>query len=74
MGRGSLPFGMFDTSYSDAEARRARRMESIYHVGQARIWDGRQILTDLIGKHGKPDVPPEAVSVLAATMASRRVH
>jgi len=34
LGRGSLPYGMFDVAHSDAEARRARRMESIYHVGQ----------------------------------------
>jgi hypothetical protein len=26
---GSLPFDMFDGTFSDAEARRARRMESI---------------------------------------------
>jgi hypothetical protein len=69
VGRGSLPFGMFDTAYSDAQARRARRMESIYHVGQARIWDGRQVLTDLIGKHGKPDVPPEKRKALAKVFA-----
>ncbi len=67
--RGSLPYGMFDISYSDAEARRARRMESIYHVGQARIWDGRQVLTDLIGKHGKPSVPPEKRKALAKVFA-----
>jgi hypothetical protein len=67
--RGSLPYGMFDIAYSDAEARRARRMESIYHVGQARIWDGRQVLTDLIGKHGKPRVPPEKRKALAKVFA-----
>lgn len=60
---------MFDIAYSDAEARRARRMESIYHVGQARIWDGRQVLTDLIGKHGKPSVPPEKRKALAKVFA-----
>jgi hypothetical protein len=67
--RGSLPYGMFDVTYSDAEARRARRMESIYHVGQARIWDGRQVLTDLMGKHGKPHVPPEKRKALAKVFA-----
>jgi hypothetical protein len=56
---GELPFDMFDVSYGAAEARRARRMESIYHVGQARIWDGRDVLAQLIAKHGKPDVPAD---------------
>ncbi|HTQ42362.1 MAG TPA: ferritin-like domain-containing protein [Polyangiaceae bacterium] len=69
VGRGSLPFGMFDVAYSNAEARRARRMESIYHVGQARIWDGRQVLKDLIAKHGKPNVPPEKRKALAKVFA-----
>lgn len=49
-----LPYDMFRHSYSDREARRARRMESIYHVGQERIWDGREVLAELLAKHGKP--------------------
>jgi hypothetical protein len=52
--RESLPYDMFDVDYSEKEARRAKRMESIYHVGQDRIWDGREILQELIAKHGKP--------------------
>ena len=51
-----LPYDMFDHAYSDLEARRARRMESIYHVGQDRIWDGREVLTELLAKHGKPQL------------------
>src|SRR5579872_4270212 len=60
-----LPFDMFDTAYSDAEARRARRMESIYHVGQAKIWDGRDVLAKAIAKHGKPELPAEKRRALA---------
>jgi hypothetical protein len=55
----TLPYGMFDHRYGDAEARRAKRMESIYHAGQNRIWDGREVLAELIAKHGKPTMPPE---------------
>jgi hypothetical protein len=51
-----LPFDMFDRAYTDREARRAKRLESIYHVGQARFWDGREILADLLAKHGKPSL------------------
>ena len=50
----TLPFDMFDRSYTEREARRAKRLESIYHVGQARIWDGREVLADLLQQHGKP--------------------
>lgn len=54
MARESLPYGMFDAEYTDREARRAKRMESIYHVGQDRIWDGRDVLAELIARHGAP--------------------
>ena len=60
-----LPFNMFDVAYPEAEARRARRMESIYHMGQAKIWDGREVLSELIAKHGKPDLAPERRRALA---------
>ena len=52
--RESLPYEMFDVMYTDREARRAKRMESIYHVGQDRIWDGRKVLSELIDRHGRP--------------------
>jgi hypothetical protein len=54
-----LPFDMFDRTFTESEARRARRMESIYHAGQAKIWDGRQVLADLIATHGKPQLSAE---------------
>jgi hypothetical protein len=54
-----LAFDMFDATYSDSEARRARRMENIYHAGQAKIWDGRQVLAQLIATHGKPSLSSE---------------
>ncbi|MBI5497054.1 MAG: ferritin-like domain-containing protein [Deltaproteobacteria bacterium] len=31
---------------AEAEALRARRIESVYHAGQAKAWDGRQVLQD----------------------------
>jgi len=54
--RDELPFDMFDRDLTGREARRARRLESIYHVGQGRIWDGRKVLADLVAKHGEPKV------------------
>ena len=66
---GQLPFDMFDVARSDAEARRARRMESIYHVGQNRIWDGREVLAELIAKHGPPTLPPDKRRALARVFA-----
>jgi hypothetical protein len=64
-----IPFDMFDEAHSDAEARRARRMENIYHAGQGKIWDGREVLAQLIAKHGKPTLPPEKQRALARVFA-----
>lgn len=69
LGRSSLPFDMFDVSRGDAEARRARKMESIYHVGQNRIWDGREVLAELIAKHGPPRLPADKRKALAQVFA-----
>src|SRR5262249_40316473 len=49
-----LPYDMFDQLHTAAEARRARKMESIYHAGENGIWNGREVLAELITKHGKP--------------------
>ena len=65
LGGTTLPFDMFDANYSDAEARRARRMESIYHVGQSKIWDGREVLSALVAKHGRPALAPDVRRALA---------
>jgi hypothetical protein len=51
-------YTMFDVEYSDLQARRAKRLENIYHVGQDRVWDGRATLKELIAKHGKPHLGP----------------
>ena len=65
----ALPYDMFDADRSGAEARRARRMESIYHLGQAKIWDGREVLAALIAKHGPPKLAPKERKALARVFA-----
>jgi hypothetical protein len=54
----SLPYEMFEGTFTDREARRAKRMESIYHLGQDKIWDGRDVLASLIAQHGRPQLAP----------------
>lgn len=34
-------------------------LSNIYHKGQSNIWDGRKILSELIQKHGKPNLSDE---------------
>jgi demethoxyubiquinone hydroxylase (CLK1/Coq7/Cat5 family) len=64
-GSGALPYEMFEARYTEAQARRARKMENIYHVGQDRAWKGRDVLNELVKKHGRPDMSPEARRALA---------
>jgi hypothetical protein len=49
-----IPFKMFELKWSDEELKRLTKAESLYHRGQAQVWDGKQVLTDLIAKHGTP--------------------
>jgi hypothetical protein len=63
--KSGLPYDMFDHLHTAAEARRARKMEGIYHVGQNRIWNGRDVLEELVKRHGKPRVAERERRALA---------
>jgi hypothetical protein len=43
---------MFDLARSADEARRSEKLASIYHRGQALVWNGREVLAELIARHG----------------------
>lgn len=60
----TLPFDMFDKELTDQEAQAARKLESVYHKGQEKIWDGRLVLSELIEKHGIPELPIEKQEAL----------
>jgi hypothetical protein len=51
-GRSPIHFDMFDLERSADEARRAHKIGSLYHKGQDLAWDGREVLSSLIAKHG----------------------
>jgi hypothetical protein len=59
-----LAFDMFDHERTADEALRARKLESLYHIGQAKIWDGRDVLESLVAKHGRPAVEPRVGQAL----------
>ncbi len=54
-----IPYDLFTQGRTSLEARRARRMENIYHRGQDRIWDGREVLRELLDEHGGVHVPED---------------
>lgn len=53
------PYQMIEESLVDRAQERLDKLERLYHVGQNNIWDGRQVLQELIGKHGKPRLPDD---------------
>jgi len=53
-----IPFGMFDLDQNADEARRMGKLRHIYHRGQELAWDGRDVLAELIAKHGGIHVAP----------------
>ena len=42
---------LFTPQRAEKEAARARRMETIYHVGQQKAWDGRTVLAQALANH-----------------------
>ncbi len=50
--RSQIPFDMFDLEREAQEAKRAAKLANIYHAGQDLAWDGRDVLSELIAKHG----------------------
>lgn len=66
---GLVPYDMFDTERTTREVRAARSLERVYHAGQDKIWDGRQVLADLKEKHGGIHLPPEKLEPLKRIMA-----
>lgn len=52
LSKSPLPFSMFDLRRDVSAARRADKLSNIYHRGQDLIWSGRQVLSELMAKHG----------------------
>jgi hypothetical protein len=48
----SIPYNICDESLLEKEAKSARLLEGIYHKGQNKIWDGNEVLDELIAEHG----------------------
>jgi hypothetical protein len=64
-----IPYDMFDQLRSEGESARARHLERVYTRGQEKIWDGKQVLAELVAKHGKPDLPPDKAKAIRGLFA-----
>src|SRR5688572_20953736 len=68
-GPSEIPFEMFDLPRAAEEARRAHKLENIYHRGQDMAWSGREVLAELIAKHGAIEIDPQKRAALGRLFA-----
>ncbi len=68
--RQPIPYGMFDGERAGRERANAERLENIYHRGQAKAWDGRAVLAELVSRHGKPELPGNRAEALRLILAN----
>jgi len=68
-GKSEIAFDMFDATREADEARRAEKLASIYHRGQALAWEGRDVLAEIIAKHGGIKVPEAKRAALGKIFA-----
>ena len=64
-----IPYDMFDLERTEAELKNAQKMERIYHKGQERAWDGKELLAELVEKHGGVQLSPEKIAPLRRLFA-----
>lgn len=65
----ALPFDMFDELRDATDHRAAGKLAGIYHKGQQKAWDGREVLAELLERHGGIDLSPEKRHALAQVFA-----
>src|SRR4051794_30256802 len=66
-GKSEIAFDMFDLPRHAADAKRTQKLEAIYHRGQELAWEGKEVLPELLAKHGGIGVnlSPEKRAALA---------
>lgn len=62
--KSKIPFDMFTLARDADEARRMDKLRHIYHRGQDLAWDGRDVLGELLEKHGGIQVAPQHAAAL----------
>jgi hypothetical protein len=69
-GRSEIPFEMFDLPRAAEEAKRAHKLANIYHRGQELAWGGREVLNELVAKHGGAiEIEPEKRAAIGRLFA-----
>jgi hypothetical protein len=64
------PYELVEPHYLRAAQEKYEKLERLYHVAQDQAWDGKQLLQDLIKKHGKVSLPPEQKKALGVIFST----
>jgi hypothetical protein len=59
------PYHLMQRDYLAEAQEKYSRLERLYHVGAKQAWDGKQVLADLLKKHGGVQLAPEKKRALA---------
>jgi hypothetical protein len=51
------PYRLVEDNLAERASAKLDKLERLYHVGQTNAWDGKQVLAELIAKHGPPRLP-----------------
>jgi hypothetical protein len=59
------PYRLMERDYLAEAKEKYERIERLYHVGHKQSWDGKQVLKDLLKKHGGIRIPVEKRTAIA---------
>jgi hypothetical protein len=51
------PYHLVEENLAQRASAKLDKLERLYHIGQENAWDGREVLSSLIAKHGPPRLP-----------------
>ncbi len=59
------PYRLMERDYLAEAKQKYERIERLYHVGHKQAWDGKQVLKDLLAKHGGIHLDPAKKTAIA---------
>ncbi len=59
-----LPYSQLEAPRTDQEAAIERKLAELYHRGQRKVWDGREVFGRLLEEHGPVHMAPEKARAL----------
>src|SRR6266404_9701405 len=63
------PYELGSAVYVREAQEKYARLEKLYHLAQSRSWNGKQVLPELIQKHGGIKIDPEKREPLARVLS-----